>query len=207
MGSKYSTAESQELKHLEISGELTLWQELIFCDMQDLRLKFHSVKVDMWFHLSVNRRFFPMALTKCFDFQNWKRAKMKKSEISNICFPLIRYHRTRWCSSFLISRIWKVVILKVVSLLWLNSDFTPRNSKKSKLHESDYLFENFIKNKACMRNLSPWMHAQVLIFPKNICDGFDGKTSSYMGESENFLHPGNPYLLERPLIRQFSAKS
>ena len=52
-------------------------------------------------------------------------------------------------------------------------------------------------------NLSPWMHVQVLIFPKNICDGFDGKTSSYMGESENFLHQGNPYLLERPLIRQF----
>ena len=51
------------------------------------------------------------------------------------------------------------------------------------------------------------MHVQVLIFPKNICDGFDGKTSSYMGESENFLHPGNPYLLERPLTRQFLAKS
>ena len=58
-----------------------------------------------------------------------------------------------------------------------------------------------------MRNLSPWMHVQVLIFPKNICDGFDGKTSPYMAEFENFLYPGNPYLLERPLTRQFLAKS
>ena len=58
-----------------------------------------------------------------------------------------------------------------------------------------------------MRSLSPWMHRQVLIFRKNICDGLDGKTSSYMGESENFLYPGNPYLLERPLTRQFLAKS
>ena len=30
------------------------------------------------------------------------------------------------------------------------------------------------------------MHVQVLIFPKNICDRFDGITFSKMGESENF---------------------
>ena len=51
------------------------------------------------------------------------------------------------------------------------------------------------------------MHAQVLVFAKNIFDRFDGKTSSKMGESGNFLNQGNPNAMERPLIRQFSVTS
>ena len=44
-------------------------------------------------------------------------------------------------------------------LYWLDSDFTPRKSQKSKIWRSNKLFEILIKNSACMRNLSPWMHA------------------------------------------------
>ena len=51
------------------------------------------------------------------------------------------------------------------------------------------------------------MHAQVLVFAKNIFDRFDGKTSSKMGESGNFLYQGNPHAMKRPLIRQFSVTS
>ena len=41
---------------------------------------------------------------------------------------------------------------------WLDSDFIPRKSKKSKNRKSDFKFWICIKNNACMRNLSAWMH-------------------------------------------------
>ena len=50
------------------------------------------------------------------------------------------------------------------------------------------------------------MQVQVLSFPKYILVRFDGKTSSKKEESENFLNVDNPYVLERPRIRQFLSK-
>ena len=47
----------------------------------------------------------------------------------------------------------------------------------------------------------------MLISPKNIFVRFDGKTSTEMDESENFLNVDNPNVLERPLTRQFLSKS
>ena len=41
----------------------------------------------------------------------------------------------------------------------------------------------------------------------NIFVRFDGKTATKMNESENVLNVDNPYVLERPLIRQFLSKS
>ena len=51
------------------------------------------------------------------------------------------------------------------------------------------------------------MHVYVLIFSKNILVGFDGKTSTKMDKSENFLNVDIPYVLERPLTHQFMFKS
>ena len=47
----------------------------------------------------------------------------------------------------------------------------------------------------------------MLIFSKNILVRFDGKTSTKMDESENFLNVDIPYVLERPLTSQFLSKS
>ena len=47
----------------------------------------------------------------------------------------------------------------------------------------------------------------MLIFSKIIYISFDGKSSTKIDESENFLKVDNRYVLERPLTRQFWSKS
>jgi len=51
------------------------------------------------------------------------------------------------------------------------------------------------------------MHVQKLSFPKYIFVRFDGKISSKMDESGNFLNVDNPYVIERRRVHQFLSKS
>ena len=58
-------------------------------------------------------------------------------------------------------QIWLIRMINYVIHLnkyWLDSEFIPRKSKKSKLRKSDIKFWISIKNNACMRYLSAWMH-------------------------------------------------
>ena len=53
------------------------------------------------------------------------------------------------------------------------------------LHLKLYMYAKF----SC---LNAWISAYFIKnIPKNICDRFDGKTSSKMGKSVNFFDPGN----------------
>ena len=59
MVSEFPQPDSRQIITLEFSSIMTLRRQPIFCDMQDLDLNFHSVKADMRFDFSVNRKFFP----------------------------------------------------------------------------------------------------------------------------------------------------
>ena len=59
MVSEFSQPDSGQMTTLKFSGIMTPRRQPIFCGMQDLDLNFHSVKADMRFDFSVNRKFFP----------------------------------------------------------------------------------------------------------------------------------------------------
>ena len=86
-----------------------------------------------------------------------KKIKMK----SDLSLSFLEVCLIRWKPVEEREKLWYSIcdfVRENVVLERLDSNFISRKCKKSKPRKSDFQFWIWIKNNACMRNLSAWMH-------------------------------------------------